>query len=626
MVLDQITKVNDIKKIEHSQYKELASEIRSFLIDKISANGGHLASNLGVVELTMALHLALDLPGDKIVWDVGHQAYTHKILSGRKKDFNTLRTYGGISGFPKRRESDCDSFDTGHSSTSISAALGIAEGNALNYNDNTVVAVIGDGALSGGMAFEALNNAASLKRNMIIILNDNHMSISENVGAMSTYLSKIRAGSAYNSMKMGVVKTLSSIPNVGERVIRNIKNIKNSIKQIVVPGMLFENMGITYLGPVDGHDVDEMVNIITEAKQLDHPVLIHVMTTKGKGYSYAEKYPSKYHGIEPFDKSTGKKLQTSIKPTYTDVVSSTLLNMGKQHENIVAITAAMADGTGLSRFMKAFPERCFDVGIAEEHAVTFAAGLATTGKKPYVAIYSSFLQRAYDQILHDVCIQDLPVTFLVDRAGLISGDGETHQGIFDLSYLSNIPNMYIIAPKNKYELYDAMHFSFEFEHPLAIRYPRGEAYDGLRDFRQPFCLGESEVIYKENEICLLPVGKFVKNACTVRGKLKAMGYHVSLVNARFVKPIDETLIEKLTRSHRLLVTLEENVLNGGYGECVVRYVNSLDADCKVFPIAVPNVYVEHGSLDELYKETGLDVEQVVTDIVNEIERLKEENR
>ena len=618
MLLDDIQKANDIKLISEDQYDQLAKEIREFLIDKISITGGHLASNLGTVELTMALHLVLNFPEDKIVWDVGHQSYTHKILTGRKNEFEKLRVYGGMSGFPKRRESNCDCFDTGHSSTSISAALGIASGFELSHNDGTVVAVIGDGALSGGMAYEALNNAAGLKRNLLIVLNDNHMSISENVGGMSAYLSKMRAGTAYNNLKAGVVKSLQKIPKTGEHIIRQIKNVKNSIKQIVVPGMLFENMGITYLGPVDGHDIHQMKQIFEEAKHLDHAVLVHVVTTKGKGYPFAEKNPAKFHGVDPFDKETGEKLKKSTKMTYTDVVGKSLVRLGKRHKNIIGITAAMADGTGLSYFKKEFPDRFYDVGIAEEHAVTFAAGLATTGKKPFVAIYSSFLQRAYDQILHDVCIQDLPVTFLIDRAGIIPGDGETHQGIFDLSYLSCIPNMYIVAPKNKYELYDAIRFAYHFEHPIAIRYPRGEAYDGLKEFRKPFLFGESEMIYKENEIALLAVGKTMIVAQQVRDALKQQGHHVTLVNARFVKPVDENMLEELTIDHKLIVTLEENVLNGGYGQMVLRIINHLEADCKVLNIAVPNVYVEHGSIDALYKETELDKESILKKIQEEL--------
>ncbi len=539
MLLDSIKGPNDIKKIDKEDYNILADEIREFLIDRISECGGHLASNLGVVELTMALHLCLNMPGDKIVWDVGHQSYTHKILTGRKDEFNTLRKYGGISGFPKRRESDCDSFGTGHSSTSISAALGIASGFQIKKMDNTVVAVIGDGAFTGGMAYEALNNAAQLKRNFIIILNDNDMSISENVGGFSSYLSQIRTADVYTELKSGVKNTLNKIPLFGEKIVHQVDKTKNSLKQLMVPGMLFENMGITYLGPIDGHNVNQMVKVFNEAKKLDHAVLVHVITKKGKGYPYAEKKPSRFHGVAPFDKETGEVLGVKEKPDYTDVFSKTICNLAKENEKIVAITAAMADGTGLKKFSKYYPDRFFDVGIAEEHAVTFGAGLAAVGMKPYVAIYSSFLQRAYDQIVHDVCIQDLPVVFAIDRAGLVGGDGETHQGIFDYSYLNSIPNMSIFAPKNKYELVDILKYSSCFEGPLAIRYPRGTVYEGLKEFRQPIRYGKSELIYEEKDIALVAAGSMVETAVKVREVLKEAGYYVSLVNARFIKPIDE---------------------------------------------------------------------------------------
>lgn len=619
MLLDSIKGPNDIKKIDKEDYNILADEIREFLIDRISECGGHLASNLGVVELTMALHLCLNMPGDKIVWDVGHQSYTHKILTGRKDEFNTLRKYGGISGFPKRRESDCDSFGTGHSSTSISAALGIASGFQIKKMDNTVVAVIGDGAFTGGMAYEALNNAAQLKRNFIIILNDNDMSISENVGGFSSYLSQIRTADVYTELKSGVKNTLNKIPLFGEKIVHQVDKTKNSLKQLMVPGMLFENMGITYLGPIDGHNVNQMVKVFNEAKKLDHAVLVHVITKKGKGYPYAEKKPSRFHGVAPFDKETGEVLGVKEKPDYTDVFSKTICNLAKENEKIVAITAAMADGTGLKKFSKYYPDRFFDVGIAEEHAVTFGAGLAAVGMKPYVAIYSSFLQRAYDQIVHDVCIQDLPVVFAIDRAGLVGGDGETHQGIFDYSYLNSIPNMSIFAPKNKYELVDILKYSSCFEGPLAIRYPRGTVYEGLKEFRQPIRYGKSELIYEEKDIALVAAGSMVETAVKVREVLKEAGYYVSLVNARFIKPIDEDCLEKLCDNHKLIVTLEENVLNGGFGEIVTRFLTSLDTGVKICNIGVPNIYLEHGSVELLRKECGLDVDSIVKKIMEKYE-------
>ena len=620
MILEKINKVNDIKEVPKEEYADLAAEIRNFLIEKISHHGGHLSSNLGVVELTMALHLALDLPTDKIIFDVGHQAYTHKLLTGRKEDFNELRVYGGMSGFPKRRENECDCFDTGHSSTSISAGLGMVKGKELLLEPGTVVSVIGDGALSGGMAYEGLNNAAQLKRNFIIILNDNNMSISENVGGMSTYLSTMRAGEAYNELKSGVIDTLTKIPVVGDKLVNQIRKTKSGIKQLVIPGMLFENMGITYLGPVDGHNISRMTALIKESKKLDHPTLIHVITKKGKGYMPAEKHPSMFHGVEPFNRETGKPIHKKIKPTYTDVFSNAIVKLAQNDKKIVAITAAMPDGTGLKKFSNLFPDRFFDVGIAEEHAVTYAAGLALAGMTPYVAIYSSFLQRAYDQILHDICIQDLPVTFLVDRAGLVGNDGETHQGIFDLSFLSSIPNMNVIAPMNKYELADAIRFSKNFKHPLAIRYPRGVAFDGLKDYRTPIIYGKSLMIYKEKEIAILAAGSMVETALNVRENLKNMGYLVSLINARFIKPIDEEMIEDIAQNHSLLVTMEENVISGGFGEKVLRFVSCMNLNLTVLPIAIPNIYVEHGNLQILKKEVRIDADSIVKKIC---EKLKE---
>ncbi len=622
MVLERINKPNDIKDIDKEEYDILAQEIREFLIEKISASGGHLASNLGVVELTMALHLAFELPEDKIIWDVGHQSYTHKILTGRKNEFNRLRKYGGMSGFPKRRESEYDCFDTGHSSTSISAGLGIISGNALNGDDSYVVSVIGDGALTGGMAYEALNNVSALHRNFIIVLNDNDMSISKNVGGMSKYLTNLRAGSAYIELKNGVVDQLNKIPKIGDKLVTKIRKTKSSIKQLVIPGMLFEDMGITYLGPVDGHDINGMVRVFNEAKNIDHGVIIHVLTHKGKGYKYAEKYPDKFHGIAPFNPETGKVLDRPEKPSYTDVFSKAFMKLAEKDEKVVAICAAMPDGTGLKKFSEQHPDRFFDVGIAEEHAVTFAAGLASTGFKPYVAIYSSFLQRAYDQILHDVCIQDLPVKFMVDRAGLVGGDGETHQGIFDLSYLSNIPNMNIIAPKNKYELADAVRFAADFSHPIAIRYPRGEAYDGLKEYRAPIEYGRSEIIYREKDIALIAAGTMVKKAVEVRKCLKEQGYSVTLVNARFVKPIDEKCLETLSETHYLFVTMEENVVSGGFGETVLRYVNTMNKNIKVINIAIPNLYVEHGSIDILERESGIDSASIVNKIKDNVQHQK----
>ncbi len=520
MVLEKIEKENDIKKVEPCDWNLLAQEIREFLIEKLSVSGGHLASNLGVIELTMALHLVFELPKDKIIWDVGHQSYTHKLLTGRKAGFDTLRKYGGMSGFPKRHESACDSFDTGHSSTSLSAGLGYAAAREIKGEDYKVVSVIGDGALTGGMAYEALNNASKLDSNFIMVLNDNNMSISENVGGISKYLSGLRTAESYKELKTGITNSLSSIPKYGERIIERIRRTKSGLKQLVIPGMYFENMGILYLGPVDGHDIVAMTKVLREAAKVDGAVLVHVLTNKGKGYAPAERHPARFHGAEPFDIETGIPSKPHNKANYTDIFSTVMCKLGQREEQVVAITAAMPDGTGLKRFRNMYPDRFFDVGIAEEHAVTFAAGLAAGGLKPIVAIYSSFLQRAYDQILHDVCLQNLPVIFAVDRAGLVGSDGETHQGIFDLSYLSSIPNMQIMAPKNKWELSDMMKFALAAGRPMAIRYPRGEAFDGLRDNRVPIEAGRSEAIYEEEDIILFAVGSMVKTGEAVREALK----------------------------------------------------------------------------------------------------------
>ena len=617
MILDRITGPNDIKKLKPEEYGQLAGEIREFLINTISVSGGHLASNLGVVELTMALHLVLDLPKDKIIWDVGHQSYTHKLLTGRREAFEALREYGGLSGFPKRTESACDAFNTGHSSTSISAGLGIAAANKLNDSDGTVVSVIGDGALTGGMAYEALNNAAQLKRNFIIILNDNEMSISANVGGVSKYLTNIRTGQTYNKLKKRVLAILSKIPGCGNFLINKIRKTKSGIKQLLIPGMLFEDMGIKYIGPIDGHDIERLVEIIGEARKLDKAVMIHVITKKGKGFAPAEERPEKFHGVGPFDVNTGDALKVK-KTDYTTVFSNTLIELAHKNPKLVAITAAMPDGTGLAAFKKEFPDRFFDVGIAEEHAVTFAAGMASEGLKPVVAIYSSFLQRAYDQILHDVCIQDLPVVFALDRAGLVGNDGETHQGIFDLSYLTSIPNMSIFAPKNARELKEGLEFAAEYSGPIALRYPRGTAYQGLEDYAEPIVFGKSEVIYREKDIALIAVGSMVEVAAEVRDRLKEAGYHVTLVNARFVRPIDEQCIDELINTHSLLVTMEENVLNGGYGEKVVAYVNRIGSKADVLTIALPNVYVEHGNIKVLRQHSGIDAESVTAKIIDRI--------
>ena len=611
MILEQIKGPEDLKKLTSEELSQLAEEIRAFLIEKISHTGGHLASNLGVVELTIALFRTFDLPEDKIIWDVGHQSYTHKILSGRRMEFDELRQYGGLSGFPKRKEIPYDSFDTGHSSTSISAGLGIAQGRDILGEDYKVVSVIGDGALTGGMAYEALNNAARMKKNFIIILNDNKMSISENVGGMSRYLGGLRTGAGYNDLKKNVADTLERIPVVGGRMIDKIKRTKNSIKQLFIPGMLFENMGITYLGPVDGHNIPALCKVLKEAQKLDHAVLVHVLTKKGKGYEPAEKNPAHFHGVSPFDIKTGKPLAEKKYPTYTDVFSKKLCQLGETHPELVAVTAAMPDGTGVAAFGKKFPDRFFDVGIAEAHAVTSAAGMAAAGLRPVVAVYSSFLQRGYDQILHDVCIQNLPVLFAVDRAGLVGSDGETHQGIFDYSYLTSIPNMSVAAPKNLWELRAMLDFAMDYKAPFAIRYPRGTAYRGLKEFMQPIAYGKGEMIYEEENIALLAVGSMVSTGEHVRAKLKEEGVSCTLANARFVKPFDKELVDRLAKNHRLIVTMEENVLQGGFGLPVTAYIHEHYPQVKVMNIALPDAYVEHGNVSVLRKGLGIDSDSII---------------
>ncbi len=621
MVLEKIKQENDIKKLSPQELPILADEIREFLIEKIAASGGHLASNLGVVELTMALHLVFEMPKDKIVWDVGHQSYTHKILTGRSDGFDGLRKYGGMSGFPKRKESACDCFDTGHSSTSVSAGLGLAMARQIKGEDYKVVSVIGDGALTGGMAYEALNNASRIRSNFIIVLNDNNMSISENVGGLSRHLNFLRTTESYQEIKTGVARSLSKIPVCGETIVERIRRTKSGIKQLLVKGMLFENMGIMYLGPVDGHNTMAVAKALREATKLAGPVLVHVITKKGKGYLPAERHPARFHGTEPFDVETGLPLKKRTKANYTDVFASAICKLGKASQTLVTVTAAMADGTGLKQFRERFSERCFDVGIAEEHAVTFAAGLAAAGLKPVVAIYSSFLQRAYDQILHDVCIQDLPVVFAVDRAGLVGSDGETHQGIFDLSFLSSIPNMTVMAPKNKWELSDMLKFAAEFPSPIAIRYPRGEAYDGLRDFRAPIAYGKSEVLKEGGDIVLYALGSMVKTAEAVCSRLTEQGCSAALVNARFAKPLDTALLKTLAKGCRVFVTLEENVRSGGFGEHVTEFLCDEGASCRIVRIAIPDDYVEHGNVDILRRELKLDEDAIYERVMLEYREL-----
>ncbi len=620
--LDSINQANDIKKIKSQDYPKLAGEIREFLIQNISKTGGHLASNLGVVELTMALHMFLDFPQDKLVWDVGHQAYVHKILTGRKELFETLRQIDGLSGFPKMEESCCDSFDTGHSSTSISAALGLVRARDLSEENHKVVAVLGDGALTGGMSFEAINNAGRLKTNFIIVLNDNNMSISENVGGLANYLAKLRTSSGYTGFKENMEQTLNQVPGVGKVIVDKLKRSKDAIKYFMLPSMFFEDMGLTYIGPIDGHDMLQMKTAFEAASRLKKAVVVHVLTKKGQGYKPAEKYPSRYHGVDPFDIVSGQPIRKEKSISYTKVFSETMVKIAKNDPKVLAITAAMPYGTGLTEFMNLYPDRFFDVGIAEEHAVTFAAGLALGGYKPVVAIYSTFLQRAYDQIIHDVCINNLPVVFAIDRAGITGQDGKTHQGIFDISFLSHIPNLTVMAPKNKYEFEEMLSYALSLNKPVAIRYPKGDAYLEFEDQQDSLEYGKSEVLIEGSELALLAVGSMVKTAKEISDVLIAEGKKVTLINARFVAPFDQEILDSLMQSHKLLVTLEENVKSGGFGQKVADYLlEAKNQKLKLLNIAVPDAYIEHGTVSELHYRYGLDSESILNRIRSELVEL-----
>ena len=610
MVFEKIQGPNDVKKLSEEELPVLADEIRQFIIDKVSDNGGHLASNLGVVELTIALHRCLNFPEDKLIWDVGHQSYTHKILTGRKDGFDTLRKYHGMSGFPKREESDCDAFDTGHSSTSLSAGLGMVCARELKKEQYSVVSVIGDGSLTGGLAFEALNNAVSLKSNYIMILNDNHMSISENVVGLSQYLAGVRTAKGYTNFKKSVKASLSKMNAIGEELERNIRRAKSMLKQVFIPGMFFEDMGITYLGPIDGHNISALTEVIEDAKQVEGAVLIHVMTEKGKGYEPARLHPESYHGVGPFIKENGQAKKPKEEATYTDIFAKTICELAQTHPELVTITAAMMEGCGLKGFARRFPDRFFDVGIAEEHAVTFACGLAAGGFHPFFAVYSSFLQRGYDQILHDMCMQNLPVTLMIDRAGLVGNDGETHQGVFDLSYLTMIPNMTVFAPKNRYEFQDAIAFAAGFNAPMAIRYPKTDAVRMLKEYRQPIELGKSEWIRRGSRVALLAIGTMVETAMEVEKLLAKDGIDATVVNLRFAKPLDEAMLDEVLDYHSLIVTMEENVLSGGVGEHVCRYVEQRSTGVRVVNCGIPDRFIHQGSIKELIKEAGLDAQSI----------------
>ncbi len=617
MYLEKINQTNDIKEIPKKNLPELADEIRQFLVEKISRTGGHLASNLGTVELTMALHLEYNLPEDKIIWDVGHQTYTHKILTGRKEEFDTLRTFEGLSGFPKTGESPCDSFNTGHSSTSVSAGLGYVVAREIKKENYKVVSVIGDGSLTGGLAYEAINNASRINSNFVIVLNDNNMSISENIGGVSKLLNHLRTADAYVDLKNGVETVLEKIPVYGNKMVSSIRKTKSNIKRVILPGNDFAGLGISYFGPIDGHNIEQIRRVLRVAKEVPNSVIVHVITKKGKGYPPAERHPARFHGAEPFLIENGLPAKKKEKANYTDVFATVMRKLGERDERVVAVTAAMPDGTGLKRFANMFPERFFDVGIAEGHAVTFAAGLAIKGLRPVVAIYSSFLQRAYDQILHDVCMQNLPVIFAIDRAGLVGSDGETHQGAFDLSFLSMMPNMTIMAPKNKWELSDMMKFALTHNGPVAIRYPRGTAYDGLKEKRMDIRMGKGEILFSGEKAAVLAVGSCVKQAVAACDLLKREGISPTLVNARFVKPLDEELIEVLSRTHSHLITVEDNVKSGGYGEHVACFLKEKHLPFDLTVLGIPDRFIGQGSVEIQQKICGIDV-QKIADTVRQI--------
>lgn len=612
--LDKYKAPGDIRNMSIEELNGLAKDIREFLIEKVSKTGGHLASNLGVVELTISLFNVFDFQKDKIVWDVGHQSYVHKILTGRKDSFDKLRKYGGISGFPKSCESSYDHFETGHSSTSISAALGMARARDINKKDNNVVAVIGDGALTGGMAFEALNDAGYHKTRLIVILNDNQMSISKNVGGLSTYLTNIRIDPGYNKLKKEFNNTLEKT-NIGKNLVSSVERLKGSIKQFLVPGMLFEQMGIKYLGPIDGHNIKEVSKTLSLAKNLDGPVLIHAITQKGRGYNFAEENPNKFHGIGPFNLNNGEVcVVDSSRDNYSKVFGSEMENIAKANKKVVAITAAMPDGTGLKNFSKMFPERFFDVGIAEQHAVTLAAGMAKEGLKPVFAVYSTFLQRAFDQILHDVCIQNLPVVFAIDRAGIVGEDGETHQGVFDLSYLSQIPNMVITTPKSMDDLRKLLQWAINEKMPVAIRYPRGNDKIKLKPMDE-VKLGQWETIFDGEKVAVIAAGKMVQNAVLAREKLAKMGINPTIINACFIKPIDKALLSKLYHQGFKIITVEDNIIHGGLGSSVLEYLNSCGYSNKVVTLGYKDAFIPQGEVGILYKLNHLDPEAIVQEVV-----------
>lgn len=616
-LLQKINSSADLKMLTLEEIKLLAGEIRQLIIDVVSKNGGHLAPNLGVVELTLALHKVFTTPKDKIIWDVGHQSYIHKILTGRKEIFPTLRQYHGMSGFPKRKESEHDAFGTGHSSTSISAALGMAVARDLKGEDNNVIAVIGDGSMTGGMAFEALNNAGDLHKKMIVILNDNEMSISKNVGAMSQYLCDLRTGETYNKIKRDVEGWLKGL-DFGSDVLSAIERLKGSVKYLMVPSSVFEELGFKYLGPIDGHDLNKLLEVLEAAKHVNGPVLVHVITKKGKGYEPAETSPNKFHGTGPFEIATGKKISDPAAPiAYTEMFGKTLTELAAENEKIVAITAAMPDGTGLNKFAEQYPQRFFDVGIAEQHAVTAAAGMAAEGLKPVVAVYSTFLQRAYDSVLHDICMQNLPVTLCLDRAGIVGDDGYTHHGVFDYAYLRSMPQMTIMAPKDENELRHMLNTALSFDGPITIRYPRGSGVGvDCSEALQQLSIGKGEVLREGEGVCLLAIGSMVAVALQAVDVLAEQGIKAGVINLRFAKPLDEELLVQAAKKYSKLVTLEEGVVAGGVGSAVLELLNNkgLLQTTQVLNLGIPDEFVPHGDKKYLFRDIGLDLDSITAKI------------
>ncbi|KAB2951685.1 1-deoxy-D-xylulose-5-phosphate synthase [Heliorestis acidaminivorans] len=610
-VLSKIKEPQDLQQLSEAELEQICQEVRDVLIQTIATNGGHLAPNLGIVELTLALHLVFRTPDDKIVWDVGHQSYVHKLLTGRQEEFKTLRTYQGLAGFPKRSESPHDCINTGHSSTSISAALGLAFARDLKRKDNAVVAVIGDGALTGGMALEALNHAGNESTDLIVVLNDNEKSIADNVGAISTYLTRMRTDPRYFRNKEEMEDMVKKIPSIGPQVFKILEKVKEGVKHLMVPGVLFEELGYSYLGPIDGHNLTELRNVLNNARQLKGPVLVHVLTKKGCGYGPAEQNPGLFHGVGPFDVKTGKVHKTEGPKTYTQIFSDTMMQLARQDERVLGITAAMPDGTGLAPFARAFPARFYDVGIAEQHAVCMASALALEGLKPVVAIYSSFLQRAYDQIFHDVCLQKAPVVFAIDRAGLVGEDGETHHGVYDISYLRHIPGLTVMSPKDENELQHMLYSAYKLNSPVAIRYPRGQGLGvPLDQVLQELPYGQGEVLQEGQDLLIIAIGTMVQPAVEAAQLLAGKGIEVTVINGRYIKPLDSDLILSKARSISHVLTVEENVLDGGFGSAVQELLQDQQVECKVRRIGIPDSYVQHGALSMLKKDLGLTAENI----------------